>query len=298
MSTAEDVMRLYSRFGGDPSTYQEVVMERQVGLAAGKWAMLGQVDLSVASEVPLVQRRLHPLPVQRSLIAAVEQVLAPEPENLARSAVPATPRVAPTVATPTPEPIPQAMPIAEADVVLEQPTPTVVASVPPPVSAELPSVSGEQPPVQQPVNTGPAQRVSSRVASTASARVSPVAKDFGKQPQAATMQGPPSPVLSFAAMGTHPAAPAVPAPAYDTEHVAPLPPQRASLPSTTKQEVARAPVVVPTAQPKRARPRAAPAVVAPVVHDESTLTGVFSRLASQTNSHPTKKGVLRKRFDT
>lgn len=304
MSTSEDVMRLYSRFGGDPGTYQEVVMERQVGLAVGKWAMLGQVDLSAVHEVPLVQRHLHPAPVQRSVMAAVEQVRAPETVTILQVAAPAALQVAPmAIATPAPEPAPQVAPIAETDAVIEQPAPPDLPIVVPPLAAVVPPVSDEQLSAQRPLVAESLQPASSRMVDIAPIPVSPATKDFGQQSEVAMTQRPATRVPSFAPMGTRPTAPVVPKAAFAGEHVAvsdraaPPPSQLSGATDPTKlASVAPAPAPVPA--PKRTRPRPAPAAVAPVAHEEPTLAGVFNRLASQTNSHPSKKGVLRKRFDT
>jgi len=44
MSKADDVSTLFRRFGGDASTYQEVVAEQQVESAMSRWPMLDQIS--------------------------------------------------------------------------------------------------------------------------------------------------------------------------------------------------------------------------------------------------------------
>lgn len=54
--TSEDVKTLFRRFGGESDTYQEVVREGASVKALGKWAMLGQVDITHPQLVPGVKR--------------------------------------------------------------------------------------------------------------------------------------------------------------------------------------------------------------------------------------------------
>ena len=66
MSKADDVSTLFRRFGGDASTYQEVVAEQQVESAMSRWPMLDQISprLRPASPVgvvhlPVIGARTH-----------------------------------------------------------------------------------------------------------------------------------------------------------------------------------------------------------------------------------------------
>lgn len=107
MSKADDVNTLFRRFGGDASTYQEVVAEQQVHTAVARWPMLDQISPSVRPHVasqPLAQptsgaRTHHAVPealptarvADRTLPVAEafkpSPVLAPEPAPVATSTV-------------------------------------------------------------------------------------------------------------------------------------------------------------------------------------------------------------------
>lgn len=56
MSKSEDVQTLFRRFGGNASTYQEVVSRDQVTQAESKWPILGLIDPAANQEAPSVHR--------------------------------------------------------------------------------------------------------------------------------------------------------------------------------------------------------------------------------------------------
>lgn len=56
MSKSEDVQTLFRRFGGNASTYQEVVSRDQVTQAESKWPILGLINPTANQEAPSVRR--------------------------------------------------------------------------------------------------------------------------------------------------------------------------------------------------------------------------------------------------
>lgn len=56
MSKSEDVQTLFRRFGGNASTYQEVVSRDQVAQAESKWPILGLINPTANQEAPSVRR--------------------------------------------------------------------------------------------------------------------------------------------------------------------------------------------------------------------------------------------------
>lgn len=56
MSKSEDVQTLFRRFGGNASTYQEVVSRDQVAQAETKWPILGLINPTANQEAPSVRR--------------------------------------------------------------------------------------------------------------------------------------------------------------------------------------------------------------------------------------------------
>ena len=56
MSKSEDVQTLFRRFGGNASTYQEVVSRDQVTQAESKWPILGLINPAANQEAPSVRR--------------------------------------------------------------------------------------------------------------------------------------------------------------------------------------------------------------------------------------------------
>lgn len=109
MSASEDVKTLFRRFGGEPETYQEVVRERQVVQALGKWAMLGQVDLQHVPAVPGVHRAVRTSSVRSAAAGmAQEDQRAPVRTPSASFVPPVEPTPpSPAVASP-PETLPKA----------------------------------------------------------------------------------------------------------------------------------------------------------------------------------------------
>lgn len=56
MSKSEDVKALFRRFGGNASSYREIVSQDQAGEAEQKWPMLRQIDPANHEEAPSVRR--------------------------------------------------------------------------------------------------------------------------------------------------------------------------------------------------------------------------------------------------
>lgn len=56
MSKSDDVKALFRRFGGNASSYREIVSDDQVGQAEEKWPMLRQIDPTSHEEAPSVRR--------------------------------------------------------------------------------------------------------------------------------------------------------------------------------------------------------------------------------------------------
>lgn len=94
MPNDNDVNALFRRFGGDVSTYQEVVAEQQVEAAVGRWPILNQINplvrrLSSAGDVspnavsaPQTHTRTHrPVsePLAGGVAAPVPPVVGPAP---------------------------------------------------------------------------------------------------------------------------------------------------------------------------------------------------------------------------
>ena len=71
MSASEDVKTLFRRFGGEPESYHEVIRDQQLVQSVGKWAMLGQVDLSHPQSIPAVHRVVQTATTRPSTEAAI-----------------------------------------------------------------------------------------------------------------------------------------------------------------------------------------------------------------------------------
>lgn len=70
MSSSEDVKSLFRRFGGNASTYREIVSRDQVGQAEQKWPILKQINPAHHDEAPSVRRAVA--------VADVRQLQAPQ----------------------------------------------------------------------------------------------------------------------------------------------------------------------------------------------------------------------------
>ena len=168
MSSSEDVKTLFRRFGGEAETYQEVVREDMSVKALGKWAMLGQVDISHPQQVPGVRRAvktgdtrpltegLYPEPASAPRLPALRAaVVAPTATPVAEAAMPASaPLVSTTlevttaanaaaaVAASDPPPVPRRPPAAvPAQAFTAAPTATALAEAAPFRSASIPEAA-------------------------------------------------------------------------------------------------------------------------------------------------------------
>ena len=66
MSKSEDVQTLFRRFGGNASTYQEVVSRDQVTQAEAKWPILGMINPTANQEAPSVRRPSVPATMRQN----------------------------------------------------------------------------------------------------------------------------------------------------------------------------------------------------------------------------------------
>lgn len=66
MSKSEDVQTLFRRFGGNASTYQEVVSRDQVTQAEAKWPILGMINPTASQEAPSVRRPSVPATLRQN----------------------------------------------------------------------------------------------------------------------------------------------------------------------------------------------------------------------------------------
>ena len=116
MSKAEDVGTLFRRFGGDASTYQEVVAEQQVDSAMGRWPLLEQINPRArAAAQPLVQQavaaatRVHHAVADATAAPLTRSGAAPASVSVG-SAHPTPP---PVVDAPIAQPLPETRPLTK-----------------------------------------------------------------------------------------------------------------------------------------------------------------------------------------
>ena len=109
MSKSDDVKALFRRFGGNASSYREIVSDDQVGQAEEKWPMLRQIDPNSHEEAPSVQRmasldhgtrQAQLVPAQPPVMAAPIERIAPE----SRGHVPAQRMFSRAASDPRPSP--------------------------------------------------------------------------------------------------------------------------------------------------------------------------------------------------
>lgn len=100
MSKSEDVQTLFRRFGGNASTYQEVVSRDQVAQAESKWPILGLINPTANQEAPSVRRpsvapsarQNQPQPVASPVGGLAQPQPAPPVDTmLSRPVAPASP---------------------------------------------------------------------------------------------------------------------------------------------------------------------------------------------------------------
>ena len=151
-STSEDVKTLFRRFGGEADTYQELVREGAAIKALGKWAMLGQVDITHPQLVPGVKRVVNTA-ITRPMTEGMYAEPAPRAVTPARHApavteLPSPPAVepqrhaavAPKISVLSPEPKAEVAPLLPETLMVQTETPPSPAKKPrrsPPVRASL-----------------------------------------------------------------------------------------------------------------------------------------------------------------
>lgn len=104
MSKAEDIHTLFRRFGGDASTYQEIVASEQAQSASGKWPMLAQIKPAQHHEAPAAARALPGIPARQ--FQSLEDVVV-RTTPVAPPSVPAQVTVLPVSSEPAPAPTPE-----------------------------------------------------------------------------------------------------------------------------------------------------------------------------------------------